>query len=164
MPFFYAFLYIFVKTKKFFMYEIIKQIHSGWAYLALLLLVIAVVNSFIGMFFKKEFTEKDRKIALFALAAIHTQLLIGIIIYFVSQLGFSNVANLGMGAVMKNADLRLTVVEHPLMNIIGITLITVGWVKHKKLTSNETKFKTFSIYYGLGLAFILSRIPWGLWF
>lgn len=140
------------------MYEIIKQIHSGWAYLALLLLVIAVVNSFIGMFSKKEFTEKDRKIALFALAAIHTQLLIGIIIYFVSPSGFSSLGQ------MKDSALRLTSLEHPLVNIIGITLITVGWVKHKKLTSNETKFKTFSIYYGLGLAFILSRIPWGLWF
>ncbi|NDP28521.1 MAG: hypothetical protein GZ087_14010 [Flavobacterium sp.] len=140
------------------MYEIIKQIHSGWAYLAFLLLVIAVVNSFIGLFAKKEFTEKDRKIALFGLTAIHTQLLIGIIVYFVSPLGF---ASLGQ---MKDAALRLTSLEHPLMNIIGITLITIGWMKHKKLVTSEAKFKTFSIFYGLGLALILSKIPWGLWF
>lgn len=140
------------------MYEIIKQIHSGWAYLALLVLVIAVVNSFIGLFAKKEFTEKDRKIALFGLAAIHTQLLIGIIVYFVSPLGF---ASLGQ---MKDAGLRLTSLEHPLMNIIGITLITIGWVKHKKFSTSESKFKTLSIYYGLGLALILSKIPWGMWF
>jgi heme A synthase len=158
------FLFIFVKTKKHFMYEIIQKLHSGWAYLAFLLLVIAVVNSFIGLFSKKEFTEKDRKIGLFTLAAIHTQLLIGIIVYFVSPNGFSNMVNMGMGEVMKNADLRLTVVEHPLMNLIGISLITIGWMKHKKLTTSESKFKTFSIYYGLGLALILSRIPWGLWF
>lgn len=159
MPFFFMlFLFIFVKTKKHFMYEIIKQIHSGWAYLAFLLLVIAVVNSFIGLFAKKEFTEKDRKIALFGLTAIHTQLLIGIIVYFVSPLGF---ASLGQ---MKDAALRLTSLEHPLMNIIGITLITIGWMKHKKLVTSEAKFKTFSIFYGLGLALILSKIPWGLWF
>lgn len=140
------------------MYEIIKQIHSGWAYLALLLLVIAVVNSIIGLFSKKEFTEKDRKIALFALAAIHTQLLIGFIIYFISDLGFTSLGE------MKNAAVRLTSLEHPLINIIGIVLITIGWSKHKKLTVSESKFKTFSIYYGLGLALILSRIPWNLWF
>ncbi|HSN47181.1 MAG TPA: hypothetical protein VLR29_00325 [Flavobacterium sp.] len=146
------------------MYEIIQKLHSGWAYLAFLLLVIAVVNSFIGLFSKKDFTERDRKIALFALAAIHTQLLIGFIVYFISPKGFSIIGNVGMGEVMKNAELRLTVVEHPLMNIIGIILITIGWMKHKKLTTNESKFKTLSIYYGLGLALILSRIPWGLWF
>jgi hypothetical protein len=146
------------------MYEFIQKFHSGWAYLAFLLLVVAVVNSLVGLFSKKEFTGKDRKIALFALASIHTQLLIGLIVYFVSPKGFSIIGDVGMGEVMKNAALRLTVVEHPLVNVIGIVLITIGWMKHKKLTASESKFKTFSIYYSLGLAFILSRIPWELWF
>ncbi len=140
------------------MYEIIQKLHSGWAYLAFLVLVIAVVNSLIGLVAKKEFTEKDRKISLFGLAAIHTQLLIGLILYFISPLGF---ASLGQ---MSDKALRLTSLEHPLMNIIGITLITIGWMKHKKLTTSESKFKTFSIFYGLGLILILSKIPWGLWF
>lgn len=140
------------------MYEIIKQIHSGWAYLAFLLLVIAVFNSIKGHLTKKEFTETDRKIALFALAAIHTQLLIGFIVYFVSPLGFQSLGQ------MKDAALRLTSLEHPIMNIIGITLITIGWMKHKKLTTSESKFKTFSVYFGLGLILILSKIPWHLWF
>lgn len=140
------------------MYEIIQKLHSGWAYLALLVLVIAVVNSIIGLSSKKEFTAKDRKIALFALIAIHTQLLIGFILYFVSPLGLSSLGQ------MKDAALRLTSLEHPLINIIGIVLITIGWSKHKKGTTSESKFKTFSIYYGLGLVLILSRIPWSMWF
>ncbi|MFV5690618.1 hypothetical protein ACM55K_01190 [Flavobacterium sp. LT1R49] len=140
------------------MYEFIQKFHSGWAYLALLLLVVAVVNSFIGMSSKKEFTSKDRKIALFGLIGTHTQLLIGLILYFVSPLGF---ASLGQ---MSDKALRLTSLEHPLINIIAITLITIGWSKHKKLTTSESKFKTFSIFYSLGLLLILSRIPWKMWF
>ncbi|WP_035669251.1 hypothetical protein [Flavobacterium sp. 83] len=140
------------------MYEFIQKFHSGWAYLALLLLVVAVVNSIIGMTSKKEFTAKDRKIAIFGLIGTHTQLLIGLIIYFVSPLGF---ASLGQ---MSDKALRLTSLEHPLINIIAITLITIGWSKHKKLTTSESKFKTFSIFYGLGLVLILSRIPWSMWF
>ena len=158
MPFFFIlFLFIFVKTKKHFMYEIIKQIHSGWAYLAFLLLVIAVVNSIIGLLSKKEYTAKDKKIGLYALGAIHIQLVIGFIIYFVSPLGFS-------GFSMSDSALRLTSMEHPLINVLGIVLMTIGWVKHKKLTSSESKFKTVAIYYGLGFVLILSRIPWNLWF
>ncbi|MEL1241263.1 hypothetical protein [Flavobacterium flavipallidum] len=140
------------------MYEFIQKFHSGWAYLALLLLVFAVINAFIGLSSKKEFTAKDRKIAIFGLIGTHTQLLVGLILYFVSPLGL---ASLGQ---MSDKMVRLTSLEHPLINIIAITLITIGWSKHKKLTTSESKFKTFAIFYGLGLLLILSRIPWSLWF
>jgi hypothetical protein len=140
------------------MYEFIQKFHSGWAYLALLLLVVAVVNSLIGMASKKEFTAKDRKIAILGLIGTHTQLLIGLILYIVSPLGISSLGQ------MSDKALRLTSLEHPLINIIAITLITIGWMKHKKLTTSESKYKTFSVYYGLGLVLILSRIPWSMWF
>jgi cbb3-type cytochrome oxidase subunit 3 len=42
------------------MYEFIQKFHSGWAYLALLLLIVAVVISLLGMLSKKKFT-KNRK-------------------------------------------------------------------------------------------------------
>lgn len=140
------------------MYPFIQKFHSGWAYIALLLLVIAVVNAFMGLASKKEFTAKDRKIALFGLIGTHTQLLIGLILYFVSPLGLNSLGQ------MSDKMLRLTSLEHPLINVIAITLITIGWSKHKKLITNESKFKTFSIFYGLGLVLILIRIPWSLWF
>ena len=139
-------------------YSFLQKFHSGWAYLALLLLVIAVVNSLVGMTSKKEFTPKDRKIAILGLIGTHMQLLVGLILYFVSPLGFSSLGQ------MSDKALRLTSLEHPLINLIAITLITIGWVKHKKLATSESKFKTFSIYYSLGLLLILSRIPWNLWF
>lgn len=138
------------------MYEFIQKFHSGWAYLALLLLVIAVVNSVIGFSSKKEFTAKDRKISLFGLIATHIQLVVGLILYFVSPLGLA-------GFNMKDAALRLTSMEHPLINVIAIVLITIGWSKHKKQTDNIAKFKSILVGFGLGLLLILSRIPWTSW-
>ncbi|RTY70500.1 hypothetical protein EKM05_05535 [Flavobacterium sp. GSP27] len=142
--------------------DFIQKFHSGWAYLALLVLVVAVVNSLIGMFSKKEFTSKDRKIALFGLIAIHTQLVVGVLLYFVSPNGLNMIKAVGMGGL--TTESRLLALEHPLINIIAIVLITIGWSKHKKATTSESKFKTFSIFYGLGLVLILSRIPWKIWF
>ena len=139
------------------MYQFIQKFHSGWAYIALLLLIIATANALIGMLSKKEFTARDRKIALFGLIGIHIQLLVGMILYFVSPLGFASFGQ------MADKALRLTSLEHPLINIIAIALITIGWSKHKKLTTSESKFKTFTIFYGLGLVLILSRIPWSMW-
>tara|TARA_R110002126_G_scaffold51770_2_gene141411 strand:- start:572 stop:994 length:423 start_codon:yes stop_codon:yes gene_type:complete len=139
------------------MYQFIQKFHSGWAYVALLLLIIAAANALIGMLSKKEFTARDRKVALFGLIGIHIQLLVGMVLYFVSPLGFASFGQ------MADKALRLTSLEHPLINIIAIALITIGWSKHKKLTTSESKFKTFTIFYGLGLVLILSRIPWSMW-
>ena len=140
------------------MYEFIQKFHSGWAYLALLLLVIVTLNSVLGMVSKKEFSSKDRTIALLGLIAAHIQLLVGLVLYFVSPIGKAGLSE------MSNAAIRLTALEHPLINIIAIVFITIGWSKHKKATSSLTKFKTISIFYGLGLLLILARIPWHLWF
>lgn len=138
--------------------QIIQKFHSGWAYLVLLLLLVAVVNAIIGLTSKKEFTAKDRKIGLFALIATHIQFLVGLVLYFVSPLGKAAFGQ------MSNAALRLTSLEHPLVNLIAITLITIGWSQHKKLVNSGEKFKKFVIFYGLGLLLILSRLPWNLWF
>lgn len=135
----------------------IQKFHSGWAYLVILILLIAVINAVLGLVGKKSFTEKDRKIGLFGLIFTHTQLLIGFILYFVSPLGMSSFGQ------MSNAELRLTSLEHPLINIIAIALITIGWSKHKKAATDEAKFKKFVVFYGIGLFLILSRIPWKLW-
>ena len=140
------------------MNDFIQKFHSGWAYLALLLLVVAVVNSAIGITSKKEFTAKDRKIALFGLIATHIQLVVGLILYFVSPLGLASFGQ------MAESDIRIPSMEHPFVNIIAIVLITIGWSKHKKAAENEVKFKSITIFYGLGLVFILARLPWHLWF
>ena len=140
------------------MYEFIQKFHSGWAYLALLLLVVAVANSALGFFSKREFTAKDKKIALFALIVTHIQLTVGLVLYFLSPLGLSAFGD------MKNTALRLTSLEHPLINIIAIVLITIGWSKHKKVLGGKNKFKIITMFYSLGLLLILSRIPWSLWF
>jgi hypothetical protein len=48
--------------------------------------------------------------------------------------------------------------------IIALVLITMGYSKHKKKLTSKPKFKTLSIFYGIALIFVLSRIPWAAWF
>ena len=134
-----------------------KDIHSYWAYLVLALLVFAVFNAVTGLAKKRDFTDKDLRIGLFTLIVTHIQFLIGLGWYFSSPWYQSMKAN-GI-----DASNRLLAVEHPIMMILAITLITIGWSKHKKKTTSVAKFKTFAIFYGIGLLFILSRIPWQNW-
>lgn len=139
-----------------------KEIHSYWAYIVLIILIIAVVNAFVGFFKKKEFKSTDLRLGLFTLIVSHIQLLIGLAWYFMSP--YFNQLTSNASEVMKTKEIRLLALEHPVMMIIAITLITIGWSKHKKKTSSIAKFKTFAIFYGLALLLILSRIPWTNWF
>ena len=138
-----------------------KDIHSYWAYLAVLMLIFAVYNAVTGISKKRAFTDKDLRIGLFTLIVSHVQLLIGLGWYFMSPAYKALKAD--SAAVMGNSGARLLAIEHPLMMIIAIVLITVGWSKHKKKTEDATKFKTFAIFYGIALLLILSRIPWSQW-
>jgi hypothetical protein len=139
-----------------------KHIHSYWAYLVLLILIVAVVNAIIGFTQKKQFTDKDLRIGLFTLIVAHIQLLIGLGWYFMSP--WFKALKENSGEVMADQATRLLAVEHPIMMILAIILITIGWSKHKKKTTDSAKFKTFAIFYGIALLLILYRIPWINWF
>jgi hypothetical protein len=142
--------------------EILKNLHSYFAYIVLFILVVATVNALTGWLGKKEFRfEKDLRVSLFALILSHIQLLIGLIVFFVSANGLKAIQTLGMGGL--NSAARLLAVEHPFTNIIAIVLITIGWSRHKKKDNDTAKFKSIAIFYGLGLLLILSRIPWAQW-
>lgn len=139
-----------------------KEIHSYWAYLVLAILIFAVFNAITGFTKKRTFTDKDLRIGLFTLIVSHIQLLIGLGWYFMSP--WFELLTTDTATVMKTKEIRLLAVEHPLMMIIAIVLITIGWSKHKKKTEDLAKFKTFAIFYGIALLLILSRIPWSNWF
>ena len=135
-----------------------KTLHSYWAYLALIILILATVNAIMGFTSKREFKDKDLRISLFTLIVMHIQLLIGVGWYFMSPWYKSMKVN-GIDATN-----RLLAVEHPILMFFAIILITIGWSKHKKKTSDTAKFKTIAIFYVIALLLVLSRIPWSQWF
>jgi len=144
-------------------YAWIQSLHSYLAYIALIVLFLAVANAITGLIKKRIFNmDKDLRLSLFALILCHIQLLVGLLLYFVSPNGFSAIQEFGMGGLTSAA--RLLAVEHPFINILAIVSITVGWSRHKKFVEADKKFKSIAIYYGIGLLLILSRIPWGQWF
>ena len=142
------------------MYTGLQHTHSGLAYLALLALVLVIIWALVGALSGRDFQEKDRKIALIAFILCHIQLLVGLILYFVSPFGYSLLAG---GGAMADATARLTALEHPLINILAIVLVSVGFIRAKKLESSTAKFRSIYMMYAVGLVLILSRIPWANW-
>lgn len=142
------------------MYTGLQHAHSGLAYLVLIALIVVIFLMLIGSLSGREFTEKDRKIALIAFILSHVQLLLGLILYFVSPVGLSLLQG---GGAMSDSAARLTALEHPLINIVAIVLITIGYSRAKKAQTSRAKFRSIYMLYAVGLVLILSRIPWGAW-
>ncbi len=137
----------------------IKHLHSFLAYLFLVSSFVSVVYS-VANYKKNEYSSTQFSLAKLAFIAGHIQLLVGLVLWYLnwSSKLFSNTAE-----VMKNSDLRLLAMEHPLINIIAIAIVTIGYIKVKKTTTVLEKNKFNLWFYLIALVLILSRIPWQRW-
>ena len=144
------------------MFALIQKVHSFWAIFVLIILVIAILNSFIGRSKGNKFSVKDLRISLFALIFSHIQLLIGLIIYFASP-WYDKWDSLGIVKIMKDPKIRFYLVERPIVSIIAIALITMGWSMHIRQNLSSKKFLRIGLFYTLGLFLFLTVIPWSSW-
>ena len=144
------------------MYPVIQMLHSLLAYVVLALLTMASINAIIGMINKADFSLRDFKLTLWALIATHTQVVLGLILYFISPLGIKSFSSNG-AQVMKDATLRLFAVEHISVLIIAAILLTIGYAKQKRTEDSASKSRQVSIFYSLAFLLALSRIPWQQW-
>ena len=131
----------------------ILHAHSGLRWIALILIVFAIVNAL-----RKKgvslYEKKDKMLNLFAMISLHTQLLLGFILYFTSgKVSF----NAGW---MKNATTRFFGMEHVLLMIAAIVVITIGRKKAEKAEAPFTKHQLISKWYLIGLLLLLAGIPW----
>lgn len=137
------------------MYLILKSLHGIFAYVSLILIFVSIAYSVYGLMKKIDFTKQSKMIMVSGLSGVHIQLVIGTLLYFFSPLGMSNISR----EMMKNSTSRLYAVEHPVMMLLGIVLITTGYVKSKKAAESKTKFRNIIIFYTLGILCFMSRMP-----
>ena len=136
-------------------YEFFKDLHSGFRYVVFIMVVSAIIQSVLGWLGKKPYTEVNRRVNLFALISAHIQLLIGIVLYFLSpNVQFNS-------STMKTETTRYFTVEHWLMMVIAIVLITIGHSKSKKIALPEGKHKTIAIFYIIAFLIIIGAIVAG---
>ncbi len=124
--------------------------HSGLRWIALILLLLAIINAFTA----KDFQKKHRLINLFTMISFHTQLLLGLVLFFTSKkVQF-------VEGWMKNDIFRFFGMEHLLGMLLAIVAITIGHSKSKKATEAASKFKAIQLWYVLALILVLAFIPW----
>ncbi len=133
------------------MYNILKHAHSGLRWILLLALVAAIVTAFQA--WKRNASYKKGP-SLIALIVTHLQLLLGLVLYFISPL-----VNFNEG-FMKDTITRFYTVEHLTIMIIAIALITIGYSRAKRKADDAAAGKAVFVFYLIGLLLILLGIPW----
>lgn len=142
----FACIYLFTVTS--IIMNILLHAHSGLRYVVLGLLIAAIFTAYSNW---QKGSQDDSKLYLFTLIATHTQLLIGLVLYFMSpKVNFD---------LISEKVFRFYSIEHVFMMLIAIVLITVGRVRSKKLTGAD-KHRTVLYFYALALVIILVAIPW----
>lgn len=134
------------------MYTGLLHAHSGLRYVVLLLLVIVVAKSLVGLLSNKPFEKADEKLTLWLMIVTHIQLLVGLVLYFVSPL-------VKFGAdTMKDSLIRYWTVEHSFIMLIAVVLITLARTSTKKLSDDKAKHKRVFIMSATALVLIVLAI------
>lgn len=124
------------------------HLHSLLRWLTVIFLVVAIIKSLSGWLGKKEYNKSDNLVAVLLLSFTHTQALVGLALYFIRS-WYTQMSNMGVSAV------RFWAVEHWLIMLIAIVLITIGRVKSKKAENDELKHKKGAIFYIIAFVLIL---------
>ncbi|RKD20220.1 cytochrome B [Pelobium manganitolerans] len=130
------------------MFTGLLHLHSTLRYVILILILISIFQALSAG--NKPYTATNKKINLFTLIGAHLQLVVGLVLYFMSPLvNFSQ---------MSNPINRYWNVEHISMMLVSIVLITVGYSKSKKALEAKAKHRAIYIYYGIAVVVILVGI------
>lgn len=137
------------------MYEILKLAHSLFRYAVVFAALYAIYRAYSGWLGKKPFESTDNKASVFLIIFVHSQLLFGLVLYFLSPW-----TSAPMNVAMKIPELRFFKVEHISMMVIAIALFQVGRSLSKKATEDLAKHKKAAIFYTIAFVIMMASIPW----
>ncbi len=135
-------------------YTTLLHIHSGLRWLALIFILVAIINAAVKLARKSAASQKDCIFNRLSMIIMHLQLLFGLVLYFISPKVIFSAAS------MKDSVLRFFLVEHIILMIVAIILITIGYIKSDRATDELKKHKLLIVYYSIALLLMLIAIPW----
>ena len=131
------------------------HLHSLLRWVVLVLMLVSIVKAFQGKSSGVAYNEK--KLNMFTVLAFHIQVLIGVALYFMSD-----VVNMALHTehLMKNAFARFWAIEHIFVMAVATILLTIGNAKAKRKTTDLEKHKTIFTFFIITLIIVIATIPW----
>ncbi|MBO9728349.1 MAG: hypothetical protein J7623_06890 [Chitinophaga sp.] len=140
------------------MYPAILALHSLVRWLLLASLIFAIYRAWRGWLSGKTFSSFDHTIRRWTIIFAHIQFLVGLYLYFISPLISYFWAH--FKEAVHQREIRFFGMEHSLMMMIAVVVLTIGAAKSRRQSSDTAKFKTMAIWFSIALFIILTSIPW----
>ena len=137
------------------MSALIENLHYNWTILLLLILFINVLNGIFGRISGKKFSALDLRICLFGLIFSYFHLLISLTLYLIFPF-FNEWFENSLINIITNNELRSNLVVNPLINILAVCFVNLGWKLKENHFKSSKKFLRVAIFYCLGLILFIS--------
>ena len=134
------------------MYTGLLHSHSLLRYFILIALVVVIVKAVIGLMQNQPYGKWDNKFSLYLFIFTHMQLLVGLILYFVSPF-----VKFGSDT-MSDKVTRYWTVEHIFAMLIAVVLITLARTTSKRMSNDAAKHKRMAIFNFVALVVIVAMI------
>jgi len=139
------------------MYPTLLAFHSLFRWLVLTSLLIAIYRAYRGWLTDKTFTKLDNSVRHWTATIAHIQLILGLWLYFISPV-IDYFLHHYKEAVHER-EIRFFGMEHSIMMLSAIIILTIGSVLAKRKLTDKEKFKTMAIWFSIALLIILISIP-----
>ena len=140
------------------MYPYLLVLHSLFRWLVLCSLLLAIYRSYRGWLGRKEYLKFDNAIRHWSATIAHVQLILGLWLYFISPI--TDYFMHHFHEAVHEREIRFFGMEHSMMMILGIIVITIASMLSKRQQTDQGKFRTLALGYTLGLLIILPSVPW----
>ncbi|MDQ0110153.1 hypothetical protein SAMN05660909_04349 [Chitinophaga terrae (ex Kim and Jung 2007)] len=140
------------------MYPILLAIHSLVRWLVVITLILSIFRAYAGWKNRKTFSQKDESLLRMTVGVAQLQMLIGIVLYFVSPLVRYFFGHLSKA--IKLREIRFFGLEHSTMMITSVILITIGAGLSAKRTDDAQRFRTIAIWFTIAFIILFFSIPW----
>ncbi len=134
------------------MYTGLLHTHSLLRYFILIALVVVIIKGIIGLVNKQPYGKWDNKLGLYLFIFTHMQLLVGIILYFMSPF-----VKFG-SETMSDKVTRYWTVEHIFSMLIAVVLITLARTTSKRMADDQAKHKRMVIFNSVALVLIIAMV------
>lgn len=140
------------------MYSILLSLHSLVRWFVLASLLLALYRAYCGWLSERNFSSFDNSIRHWTATVAHIQLVLGVWLYLISPVVDYFLHN--FADAVHRREIRFFGMEHSLMMLTAIVLITIGSAKAKRRPAGKEKFKTMAIWFTAALLVLLTSIPW----
>jgi hypothetical protein len=142
-----------------FLYTLFLTLHNVTRWLVVVAAVWVLVRAYQGWLGRRAWQRSDDRAGVFFTSLMDTQLLLGLVLYFLFS-PFSQQVFANFSEAMKNRFSAFFGVEHVSVMLVALIVAHVGRAISRKASEPRARHRTAAIWFSISVLLILAAIPW----